>query len=117
MKKINILFNPSQAKAPHAVNAVSSIERMVGLLKHSKLSDGEAMLIDSCKQVHTFFMKFPIDAIFINKAGVVVGIEELKPWRMSKIHWRADAVIETPHGWAKRNQITLGSTAEVNEQC
>lgn len=109
-----ILFKPSQTLIPKAMHAVSSLERMIGLLKHTKLDEREAMLIDSCKQVHTLFMKFPIDAIFIDKKGVVVGVEELVPWRISRLHWRADAVIETSHGWAKRHGITPGSLVEVS---
>ncbi len=113
MKKISILFKPTQTKITKGLHALSSTERMVGLLKHSALNDHEAMLIASCKQVHTLFMKFPMDAIFVTKAGVVVGIEELKPWRFSKIHWKADCVVETNFGWAKKHGITLGSTVEV----
>jgi uncharacterized protein len=113
MKKISILFSPTQTKITQGLHALSSAERMVGLLKHSSLNDQEAMIIDSCKQVHTLFMKFAMDAIFVSKAGVVVGIEELKPWRFSKIYWKANYVIETNYGWAKRHNIKLGSTVEV----
>ena len=113
MKTISSLFYPSQAKITEGLHARSSGERMVGLLKHASLSDREAMLISSCKQVHTFFMKFSIDAIFIGRDGTVVGVEELKPWRLSKIHWRAHSVIETRIGWAKSHGIIVGSKAEV----
>jgi uncharacterized protein len=113
MKKISILFNPSKKIIPDVLQARSPIERMIGLLKHQELSEEQGMMIESCKQVHTLFMKFSIDAIFIDKRGVVVGVEELKPWRFSKIHWRANSVIETPYGWAKRNGISVGEKIEV----
>lgn len=119
MKSIKIQFKPSgrpEATGPaltQSVHAVTSSERMVGLLKHHGLEETQGMLISACKQVHTLFMKFAIDAIFIDKRGVVVGIQELKPWRLSKMHWRADAVIETPYGWAKRHGVTIGSQTEI----
>lgn len=113
MKKIAILFTHNQTKISDGQHARTMAQRTVGLLCHHGLSESEGMLIDSCKQVHTFFMKFAIDAIFINRDGVVVGIEELKPWRLSKIHWRAQSVIETQAGWAKRHGIVVGSRAEV----
>jgi len=114
MKTINIRFSANpKAQITRGLHALTHGERMVGLLKHLGLADDEAMLIAECKQVHTFFMKFPMDAIFIDKGGIVVGIESLKPWRLSKIHWRAASVIETNYGWAKRHGIAIGSTAEV----
>lgn len=113
MKQINLTFNPSKKTIPHALHAQTDIQRMVGLLKHSQLLDDEAMLIDSCKQVHTFFMKFPIDAIFIDKKGVIVAIEELKPWRMSWIHFKATSVIEVNLGWTRKNGIQVGSSVEI----
>lgn len=114
MKKISILFKQNHtATIPNGLHAISTMDRMIGLLKHKGLADNEAMLIDSCKQVHTCFMKFSMDAIFIDRNGTVVGIEELKPWRFSKIHFKASSVIETNYGWAKRHGITVGCTAEV----
>lgn len=115
MKLINLNFQPSKTLLSKVLHARRSWERMVGLLRHRALAEDEAMLIDSCKQVHTLFMKFPIDAIFISKDGTVVGIEELVPWRLSKLYFRADSVIEAAHGWANRHHITVGSRVTKGE--
>ena len=55
-------------------------KRMKGLLGKSGLKTGEALWIKPCMSVHTFFMKFPIDVIFLNKKNhVIATIKNLKP--------------------------------------
>jgi uncharacterized membrane protein (UPF0127 family) len=55
---------------------------MLGLMFRKGLAEGEALLIDPCSSVHTFFMRFPIDVLFLDKEGRVVKIAAgLKPYR------------------------------------
>lgn len=93
--------------------AQSFTQRLVGLLSRSNLKKNEALLIEKCKQVHTCFMRFPIDAIFLDKNNVVVGISELKPWRFSKYFGKAENVLETNIGFARQNNISPGLQLEV----
>ena len=90
--------------------------RLVGLLNRSQLGPTEGLIIEPCKQVHTFFMQFPIDALFVTHDNVVVGVEELAPWRLSKLHFKAKKVIELPRGRCRELGIGVGDVLEL-ESC
>lgn len=49
-------------------------QRMTGLLNHSHLSPGDALLISPCSAVHMRGMRFPIDVVFLNKTGKIIAI-------------------------------------------
>ncbi len=57
--------------ADRADIADTSATRNKGLLKHTGLAEGEGLWIVPCEGVHSFFMKFAIDVVFINKKRVV----------------------------------------------
>jgi len=61
------------------------------------------------------FMRFPIDAVFVDKKGVVVKIyERLLPWiGMVPFVWRADKVAELPAGAIERYRIEVGDQLRV----
>jgi len=54
-------------------------ERGLGLLKKTKIKKEEGMLINSCNGIHTFFMKFPITVIFLDKKEKIVRIDKIVP--------------------------------------
>ena len=59
-------------------------ETTVGLLGRKSLSEDEGLWIEGCSCIHMFFMRFPIDAIFMDAEGVILSIRKnLKPWRMA----------------------------------
>ena len=58
------------------------VERIRGLIGTKDLLPDEGMLILKCNAIHTFFMSFPIDAIFLDKNDKVVKtIKNIRPWR------------------------------------
>ncbi len=60
------------------------LERLCGLLFSPPLKQKEGLLIEPCSSVHTIFMRYPIDIVFIDKDWrVVKTIKSLKPWRMA----------------------------------
>ena len=77
--------------------AESAFERMRGLIGRRGLESGKGMLITKCNCIHTLFMRFPIDATFLDRAGDVVrvvrGIRPWRPWVWGG--WRARSVLET----------------------
>ena len=77
--------------------AESAFERMRGLIGRADLPLGKGMLITKCNCIHTFFMRFPIDATFLDRKGNVVktvkGIRPWRPWVWGG--WRAVSVLET----------------------
>ena len=57
--------------------------RAKGLLGKAGLDDGQGLLIRPCSSIHTFFMQFPIDVLFLAKDGMIIKISRgLKPWRL-----------------------------------
>ncbi len=101
---------------PHCSVTESAWERNVGLLKHKELREGEGLWIDPCNAIHTFFMRFAIDAVFLSRDLRVVKVKtNLRPWRMTGIYWSARSVLELPAGDANRLGIRLGDKLKVRE--
>ena len=73
------------------------LERARGLIGRRELPPGRGMLILRCNAIHTCFMRFAIDATFLDKAGRVVKVvKNIRPWRLFVWGtWRARSVLET----------------------
>ncbi len=82
--------------------------RAKGLLGRNSLPEDEGLLLKPCKQVHTLFMKFTIDVVFIDKHNKIIHLETLRPFKISKYVWKAKAVIEFAEGTIERNRLTKG---------
>ncbi|HWI64000.1 MAG TPA: DUF192 domain-containing protein [Symbiobacteriaceae bacterium] len=75
--------------------------RLLGLMFRSTLPQGEGLLIRPCRQVHTHFMRFPIDVIFLDDDNRVVRvIPAMAPWKFSPSVSGAVSVLELPAGAA-----------------
>jgi uncharacterized membrane protein (UPF0127 family) len=93
--------------------AESSAARRTGLLKHHKLDPGAGLWITPCESVHTFFMKFAIDLIYIDRKHRVRGVvRALRPWRMS-ICLFAHSVLELPPGTIDGTKTQKGDELEL----
>jgi uncharacterized membrane protein (UPF0127 family) len=78
--------------------ADTSAKRTTGLLKHTELQAGEGLWIVPCEGVHTFFMKFPLDLVYIDKKNVVrKTVANVPPWRIS-FCLPAHSIVELPVG-------------------
>jgi hypothetical protein len=83
--------------------------RCKGLLGKSSLDDYEALWLKPCNSIHMFFMKFPIDAIFLDKENRVVKIyHSIKPWRMTPLIWNAHSVLEVKAGRCAQSDLRVG---------
>jgi len=88
--------------------ALSSYEKLRGLLGRSGLPPGEGLLLPGCNSVHTFFMRFPIDVVYLTAENAVIKIvEHMKPFRLS-FCLRGKAVLEMPAGWAAKCGLRVG---------
>lgn len=75
--------------------------RLKGLIGCKPLQEGQGLLISPCQQVHTHFMAYPIDILFLDREyRVVHTIESLMPWRFSRYVRVASHVLELPAGAA-----------------
>jgi uncharacterized membrane protein (UPF0127 family) len=88
--------------------ADSPLPRLRGLLGREGLEPGEGLLLRPASSIHTFFMRFPIDAVFLDRALVVLGIADgVEPWRAASRRG-AKAVLELPAGERFRRGLEIG---------
>lgn len=94
--------------AQTVIPALDSETRRTGLLKHTSLDPGTAMVIAPTNAIHTFFMKFPIDVAFVARDGRVVKISHALPaWRMAAA-WGGYAVVEMAAGAFESAGVVAG---------
>lgn len=104
----------SRLLATRARIARSLAARVVGLLGRDGLGEGEGLILPACRSIHTAFMRFTIDAVFVDRRWRVIRVwQALPPWRVTPIIWRAQAVIELPPGTAKRANVSVGDQVIV----
>ena len=95
--------------------ADTSAKRRTGLLKHQRLEPGEGLWISPCESVHTFFMKFPIDLVYIDKQRKVRKVRDAVPaWRLSACV-SAHSVLELPAGTARQTGTCAGDMLEFEK--
>lgn len=93
--------------------ALDSKTRRRGLLGRDCLPEGAALIIAPCNAVHTFFMRFPIDIVFVARDGTVVGTRQnVRPWRMAAA-LRAFATIEMASGAISASGVRPGDRIVV----
>ena len=81
------------------------LPRMRGLLGRRGLESGEGLLLKPAPSVHTFFMRFPIDAVFLDRDGSVLKVRSnLRPWRVAGARG-AHATLELAAGEAEERRV------------
>jgi uncharacterized membrane protein (UPF0127 family) len=82
--------------------------RLKGLLGKGMLPAGQGMLIHPAPSIHTFLMRFPIDAVFLSGHGAVLKVApDVRPWRARSCR-KAYAVLELPAGAADHARLAPG---------
>ena len=93
--------------------ADTSAKRRVGLLKHQRLEPGEGLWIAPCESVHTFFMRFPIDLVYLDREHHIKKVRSsVGPWRLSGC-LTARSVLELPAGTIRETQTERGDALEI----
>lgn len=100
----------TQAVLAHrAQMAQSLLARMVGLLGRDHLPPGEALILPSCRSIHTLGMRFPIDVVFVDGSWRVLrSWRDLRPGRMTPYVWAAKNVVELPAGTLRDGVVVPG---------
>jgi len=102
--------------AEQAKIADTFVTRMIGLLGRNSLGEKEALIITRCQSIHMFFMRFAIDAIFVDPQDQVVGvIENIKPNRLSPVFWKASYCIELPVGAILKSRTSAGDHLKIDK--
>ena len=90
-------------------------ERMRGLLGRDALPQGEGLWIPNCRVVHTFGMRFPLDVVYVDRAGRVRKVVEgVRPGRLSAC-LAAHGVIELGFGAARKLGLSRGDLLHILE--
>jgi uncharacterized membrane protein (UPF0127 family) len=112
------IFNKTKGTllAEHADLADTLFLRMKGLLDKNDIKKGQALIITPCDSIHTFFMRFAIDVIFVDRRNRVdFTITSIKPWRLSRLCWRAKFAIELPSGVIRDSHTEKGDEISITD--
>jgi uncharacterized membrane protein (UPF0127 family) len=110
-----LAFNATRGKtvAARVEKADTAATRSKGLLGRASLPADEGLWIVPCPMIHTLFMKFPIDVLFLDsELRVRRVIENLPPWRFSPWVWSASSVLEL-RGGALGGSVAPGDKLEM----
>ena len=94
--------------------ASTARERMRGLLGSAPLANNEALLLRPCRLVHTFGMRYPIDIVFLDRAGVVRQISEAVPSGRVRGCWRGWQTLELAAGSASAFGLKVSDSLRLD---
>lgn len=94
--------------------ARTTAQKTKGLLGKKLFPAGEGLLIEHCNSIHMFFMKFPLDILFVDENYKVVKIvKDLKIWMMSMCG-QATHTIELPVGTIDLHRVRVGDELAID---
>lgn len=100
--------------AAEANEARSFTAKLFGLMGKAGMANNAALIIYHTNWIHTFWMRFALDLIYITREGTVVGLETgLAPNRIGKLFWRGQTVIELCAGVIAASRTELGDRLHV----
>jgi uncharacterized membrane protein (UPF0127 family) len=114
-RKINRVVNTRTGAVvgTEVAEAASPWQAFKGLMFRKSLDDGEGMLFRPARGIHTHFMRFPIDLIFLDKQDRVTKIRPaMVPWRFDFTN--AGGVIEMNAGAAEAKDIRAGDQLQIS---
>lgn len=89
------------------------LSRLAGLTGKRSMPPGSALVLMPCKSVHTFFMRFNVDVVFLDKGGRVLRvIDDLPPSRISPVVRGSRKVVELPGGTVK-DRVRAGDVLAI----
>jgi uncharacterized protein len=108
MPQVALANDDGTVVCEHCLLAETMFTRLRGLLGRKGLAEGEGLLLRPASSIHTAFMRFAIDAVFIDRENRIVKVAaELRPWRMAACRG-SRAVLELPAGEAARRGMRPG---------
>ena len=105
--------------ATDVVLASTHWSRFRGLMatRPESFAPGKALLLSPSRGIHTFAMRFPIDALYLDHNGCVIHLEEsLRPWRLAPIKLAAVKVLELPAGTIHESATEVGDVIEISDE-
>lgn len=94
--------------------ADSTLKRMIGLMFSKDLGERDGLLITPCNSIHTFFMSYNLDIVFLSRDNKVIKvIRNIKPWRMTWMYFKARKVLEMMGGTLP-GEINVGDEFRID---
>jgi len=115
---INLIYKSKTINLEFRINHADTFwQRFKGLLFYKKPIVDEGLLITRCNSIHMFFMKFPIDVVFLDQSNTVVKVvSHVKPWSVISPVLSAYSTLELPSGTISERSIGVGDTI-ILEDC
>jgi hypothetical protein len=102
--------------AERVERARSFWRRLRGLIGRAALPEGDALSLEPCNGIHTFFMRFPIDAVFLDRERRVLRVvEAMAPYRSTRLYRTVVQVVELPAGTLARTGTRPGDDLAFEE--
>ena len=112
IKVLNLTRNTDLATSMEVAD--TGPKRNKGLLGRQGLAPGEGLWIIPCESIHTFFMQFPIDLVYLDRENRIKKLRsEVRPWRLSACFF-AHSVLELPAGVIRASQTQPGDSLEFS---
>jgi len=87
-----------------------------GLMMAPPLPQGGGLVIEPCNSIHMFFMRYPLDIVFLGKEGNVVFMYKgIKPWRVGRVVRGARLAVELPEGAIESTGTELGDRVSISD--
>ena len=113
-KKIFTVYYKEKCLADRVAAADTFFARFRGLMLRRSLRDGEGLLLTDCPRIHCMFMRFPIDAVYLDRSFTVTGKETVRPWRTGRYFRNTVHVLELKENGAEG--ITAGDRITAEER-
>ena len=88
--------------------------RFRGLMGKRSLAPHSGLLLTQCGSIHTCFMRFPIDVVYLSAEYAVLYTETVKPWRIGKLVRHVKHTLELPVG--EKERFEIGQILEIKEE-
>lgn len=109
-RRARVLIGPAGRHLATVSLADTARSRAVGLLGRDRLGPGDGLVLAPCRLIHTFFMRFAIDVIFLDRAGQVTCVHQaVRPFRFAWGGWAARTTIELAAGSLSALDLPFGT--------
>lgn len=81
------------------------LKRLLGLMFRPELPEGKALILDPCSGIHTWFMRFPIDVVYLDRNNMVLKKETVYPWRTGSFVKGTKRILEFNKGAARKLKV------------
>jgi uncharacterized membrane protein (UPF0127 family) len=92
-----------------------TIDRLKGWIGRKSIDERDALLIQPCNSIHTWFMSAPIDVVFLDRRRRVVGVHHNVGPRRLCMHWRAAAALELQAGRGAALGLAPGVQLDIDD--